>query len=296
VAHGRLPRSPNGKVDRSSAALLAVPEPVQAGFDTAVDAELEQKMSALFARTLGRAEHDPATSFFDVGGHSLLAVDLVMGIEETLGMKVAVSTLYQAPSPRALAATLTEPDPALAATGGRDELTGRGRSTPDAALTDGLLIPIQPNGDRPPIFAIHVLGINCAYFRPLSAELGDRQPLYGLGQPTTEPDPDAVSSDVSEIAATYVRHINRTAPEGPVVLAAISLGGVVAYETAQQLTAAGRHVELLVLFDCFGPHAEQDRTVGDKLRYHAESPPSPLGRTGRDEGPGPLVAAVQSPN
>ncbi len=272
VIHRGLPRSPNGKIDRTAAASLAVPDAVVAA-DAPVDAEVEQKLAVLFARALGQSDFDPAMSFFDAGGHSLLAIDLVMSIEESTGTQVPVATLYRAPSPRELAIAVAETASAVGEN--RAQISGQvapGQSStgrPSAADT-GLLIPIQPNGDKPPIFAIHVLGVDCAFFRPLSAELGDSQPMYGLGQPRAELDTE-VSSDVGEIASAYVRHIVETAPDGPLVLAAISLGGVVAYETAQQLTQAGREVQLLAMFDSFGPDAELDRSLREKIRYHADS-------------------------
>ncbi len=263
VVHGELPRSPNGKIDRAAAAELTVPDPVGPG-DVRVDADTEQKLANLFARTLGRSEVGPTESFFDIGGHSLLAIDLVMSIEESMDLQVPVATLYRSPSPRQLAAAVAQ----SAATGDGVAETTRpgGLSAADA----GLLIPIQPDGDQPPIFAIHVLGVDCAFFRPLAAELGDNQPMYGLGQPRSELDTE-VSSDVAEIASVYVANILDTAPTGPVVLAALSLGGVVAFETAQQLVTAGREVKLVAMFDSFGPDADFDRSLVEKLRYHAEA-------------------------
>ena len=39
------------------------------------------------------------------------------------------------------------------------------------------VVPIQPDGTRPPIWGIHVLGMNECFFRPLAAELGPDQPV-----------------------------------------------------------------------------------------------------------------------
>src|SRR5690606_35301982 len=76
----------------------------------------------------------------------------------------------------------------------------------------------------------------------LVALLGEEQPVYGL-----ERFDDAPS--VEERAARYVEHLLQAQPEGPFRLGGWSFGGVLAYETAQQLTAAGREVELVALFD-----------------------------------------------
>ncbi len=254
-----LPLTANGKLDRQAVTDLEGTtepghgplsdggEPVdgQPAGGEPVDGDRLRNMVRVFATTLDMPDYGVDDSFFDRGGHSLTAIKLLLAVEEEFGARPAVSTLYRAQTPRALVA-------ALAAT-----------ATPSA-----FLVPVQPQGTRPPIFAIHVLGVDCAFFRPLAARLGDDQPVYGLGQPTHDSDlrTDGPTS-VAGIAAEYVAEINRVSPSGPIVLAAISLGGVVAFETAQQLVAGGREVSLLALFDAAGPEAtEMQADIGVKGR------------------------------
>ena len=266
--HDRLPRTPNGKLDRAAAAKLVI-EPaatVPEGPTTVAQAAappsatpgtehppsvLVAELTALFARTLRTDSFGPDDSFFDHGGHSLLAMELLLAVEDQIGRRLASSTLYDAPTPRQLAARLDD---------------GLENNAGSEARARGFLVPIQPEGSRPPLFAVHVLGIDCAFFRPLSSRLGPDQPMYGLGQPTD--DLDTVGpTEVDEVAAVYADAIERVAPIGPVALAALSLGGVVAYELAQQLRARGRTVSLLALFDALGPDASLP-SVTDKLEAH----------------------------
>ncbi len=273
-----LPRTPNGKLDRAAAAKLAVtefrlPPGPDLGSTPAGDmgnpwAELESKLAVLFAATLGRDRLAVTESFFDFGGHSLLAVDLMLAIEEETGRRVPVSELYRAPTPQLLAAEIArsggDGDAATAQAGDRPERDARGHT---------FLVPIQPDGSRPPIFGIHVLGVNSAYFRPLSSHLGTDQPVLGLGQPNLDRDLQLDGpTSVADVAAGYVAEINRIRPDGPVVIAAISLGGVVAYETAQQLVAIGRDVPLMALFDAVGPDvADHTLTRRQQLGIHARA-------------------------
>jgi amino acid adenylation domain-containing protein len=271
-----LPRTPNGKLDRAAAATLPVTEfrpapgndlgATSAGDIGAPWAELESKLAALFAATLGRDRVAVTESFFDFGGHSLLAIDLMLAIEEATGHRVPVSELYRAPTPQLLAAEIarggSDGDAVTAQAGDRPERRGH-----------TFLVPIQPDGSRPPIFGIHVLGVNSAYFRPLSSHLGTDQPVLGLGQPNLDRDLrlDGPTS-VADVAAGYVAEINRIRPDGPIVIAAISLGGVVAYETAQQLVAMGRDVPLMALFDAVGPDvADHPLTRRQQLGIHARA-------------------------
>ncbi len=269
--HADLPLTANGKVDRQAVAAMesslgAAGDPMSArpsggAADRPAASDREETMAGLFAEALGRPSVTVDDSFFDEGGHSLTAIELLLAVEEEFGVRVSVSTLYRAQTPRALVAAIDDSgigDPRAAA--GHDEDEG------------AYLVPIQPLGTRPPMFAIHVLGVDCAFFRPLSARLGDDQPMYGLGQPTHDADlrTDGPTS-VAGIAATYVAEINRVHPDGPLVLVAISLGGVVAFETAQQLVASGRDVELLALFDAAGPAAaalQEELGIRGRLATH----------------------------
>lgn len=129
------------------------------------------------------------------------------------------------------------------------------------------VVPIQPGGSKPPIFGIHVLGPNAGLYRPLAAALGPDQPLFGLG--LAMPDESPGMGEIPAIAERYTSELERIAPDGPVVLAAASLGGVVAYEMALQLRQLGREVALLALFDAAGPTASDYRLARTEwLRAH----------------------------
>ena len=54
---------------------------------------------------------------------------------------------------------------------------------------------------------------------------------------------------IEEMAARYVAEVRKAHPGGPYLLGGWSLGCMVAYEMARQLTAAGADVALVALFD-----------------------------------------------
>ncbi|HYW24415.1 MAG TPA: phosphopantetheine-binding protein, partial [Terriglobales bacterium] len=102
----RLPQTPNGKVDRR-----ALPEPRRAGAAAGYVAprdELEQELAAIWERALGVRPIGVDESFFHLGGHSLVAVQVFNEIERTIGDRLPLSTLFRAPTIGQLADVLRE--------------------------------------------------------------------------------------------------------------------------------------------------------------------------------------------
>ncbi len=271
-----LPRSPNGKLDRAAAKLLKL-GPSGSGQisnqpsrkterrpDHQTSSEHIPRLQQLFARALRLDQVEEDQSFFDLGGHSLLAMELLLSLEQEYQTDLTVTTLYENPTPQALAGVLESS--LVTSTSSARPSTGH----PDQPAKPRYLVPIQPLGSKPPIFGVHVLGQNGKHYRPLAAELGDEQPLYGLGLPGLVLDTSG-PTDVVAIAARYAEEIMLCSPEGPVTLAAVSLGSVVAYELAAQLQRLGREVALLVFFDAAGPNAQAVTPSRlDRLDLHLE--------------------------
>jgi amino acid adenylation domain-containing protein len=94
-----FPLTPAGKVDR--AALVAPrqePGPAAAAADP-----VEEKLLALWREVLEVPRVDPGDSFFDLGGHSFLLARLRTRIRETFGVELPMLTLFDQPTPAALA-------------------------------------------------------------------------------------------------------------------------------------------------------------------------------------------------
>ena len=135
-----------------------------------------------------------------------------------------------------------------------------------AIVRDGLpecskfaLAPIQPAGSQPPLFLCEGIGI----YYPLIHHLGNDQPVYGL---VTE-----VAHDfpcVEGLALSYIKEVRALQPEGPYFLGGLSFGGIVAFELAQQLYAAGQEVALLVLFDTPTPWASVPKSLPNRMAGH----------------------------
>lgn len=203
--------------------------------------ELELKLCKILEKVLDTSPVGLTDNFFDLGGTSLSAVRLFAEIDQELGEKLNLSILSQAPTIQALSPILSH----------ASEVT-----------TWSSLVPIQANGTKPPLYAIHSLGEGFSYFRSLGRYLGPEQPIYGLryGLVTYSEEGQQISEgklgtkcSLEELAAYYIDEIRQFQPEGPYCLVGASMGGLIAYEMAQQLLRQEQSVPLLALLDTYAP-------------------------------------------
>jgi thioesterase domain-containing protein len=131
------------------------------------------------------------------------------------------------------------------------------------------IVPIKPGGCRPPIFAVSGHGGDAFYLLALARQLDAEQPLLGVRPPGL--DGSEPLRSVEALARYEVEQIRRYRPQGPYLIAGHCAGGTVAFEAAQQLTAAGQEVTLLALigspFPTMFRHAPQ---ILHRLGRHAK--------------------------
>jgi amino acid adenylation domain-containing protein len=221
-----LPVTAHGKVDRRALAQMAVETGLQGERAEPRDV-LELELAFLWSEVLGLPGVGVRDNFFALGGHSLLAVQLMARVRQRFGRELPLAALFQGGTVEAMAALLRDGAPA-------------GESS--------CLVPIQPSGLEPPLFLVHPAGGDVLCFAGLARHLGPDQPVYGLQSRGLAADEQPLGR-LEEMAALYVREIRRVQPEGPYNLGGWSLGGLIAFEMAGQLQAAGEEVALLALLD-----------------------------------------------
>ena len=219
-----LPRTASGKLDRR-----ALPEPVwreAEGFE-APQGAVEELLAALWAELLSLARVGRHDNFFDLGGHSLLAVQFIHRCKELPGITVSLRSLFEHPSLAQLA---------------------RHAAQADDRSRFAHLVPLQQSERQPALFCVHPAGGAVFCYLPLAAALGRGQAVYGLQATGLEPG-EAAARSVEQMAGDYLGEIRAVQPAGPYHLLGWSFGGLIAYEMACQLQAAGEEVALLALLD-----------------------------------------------
>jgi acyl transferase domain-containing protein/thioesterase domain-containing protein len=181
----------------------------------------------------------PATTPAELGLDSLMAVRIRTAVEREFAIELPLRDLLGAASVEQLAERIQQALP----------------------RADSLLTVLDAGGSRPPLFLVHAAGGPADVYRGLAARVGDERPVYGLER-------DEEARTVSEKARRYAEAVTAVHPEGPCVLGGWSFGGFVAQETARQLTAAGRDVELVVLIDSVRPLIPPGPTPADRIRAH----------------------------
>ena len=242
VALNDLPLLPNGKLNRHAlpgpeSMVLAETEYVAPRTAT------EELLAGLWARVLRVNRVGINDNFFALGGHSLLAVRLMAQIQASFGQHLPVAALFQGPTIEKLASLL-------------DEQPHDYVASP--------LVAIQPNGAGLPFFCVHPVGGNVLCYNELSNHLGFERPFYGL-QARGLAENQIPYTRIEDMAAYYIDAIRTVRPDGPYLLGGWSMGGVIAYEMAQQLEGQGQQVSLLALLDARPVTSVDDAAQWDEL-------------------------------
>lgn len=231
VSLDSFPLSPNGKTDRRA---LPAPGSVSAGLNEAGAGEyaqprdfLEYQLSEIWDEIFNSQwPIGIHSNFFDIGGHSLMAVKMIAQIKNIFGCEVPLASLFQAPTIAQLAEVIRKNQY-------RSEWS--------------YLIPLQSSESGTPIFAIHLLdGIIFQMHMHFARHIGKYGPVYGI-QARGVDGQDEPQNSMKEMAAAYLDAIFEVQPGGPYRIIGICDGATIAFEMAQQLRAANREIGLLAL-------------------------------------------------
>lgn len=225
-----LPRLPSGKIDRERLGdSEAVALRLQTGQLLSLRPEGPEQdapwraMAQLWEAVLKVPQVGPNDNFFDLGGHSLSAVELSHRIEEKFGRAMPPGLLVELPTVALLWAALQRPVPPV------------------------LLEMRAGDAENPLLCLIPGAWGGTIGFHKMVLRLNPEQPVVGLEFDGLESQ-DRVS--LPAVAVRFASELARYRSSGPYILCGFSMGGLLAYEMAKIL---GNQVQHLILLDATGP-------------------------------------------
>ena len=192
----------------------------------AVRETIVETLIDIWSRNLQASPILPDSNFFDLGGDSLLAVGLLLEIEQKFGQKFPITTIYDAP-------TIAEQADLL-----------------ESGLTAKFspLVLLKSGEGAAPLFIVHGIGGTVIELDTLGKQIRTDSPVYAIqarGLDGSEPPLESIA----EMAAFYLKAIREVQPIGPYRLAGYSFGGLVALEMARSLGV--KDIALLLMIDSY---------------------------------------------
>jgi thioesterase domain-containing protein/acyl carrier protein len=222
--------------------LRALPAPASNGAPpsprTRVRSVVEARVAEVWEEVLGVQGIGVDDDFFQIGGHSLLAVRMVAAIRDRFGRAVSLASFLREPTIAGVAASLHEQDGSSA-----------------------VMVELRRGGAGPAFFCVHPIGGNAVCYVPLAAAMASQ--FYAFQSPAV-----GAPLTIEEMAGLYLRELRRVAPRGPYALGGWSFGGLVAFEMAHQLETLGERAVRLALFDTYPPSRDKMPLL---LRFAADA-------------------------
>jgi thioesterase domain-containing protein/acyl carrier protein len=188
---------------------------------------VEKSLAEIWCRALEVEKVGLQDDFFQLGGDSLAAAQVLVEIQRTFGRRLPLTVFNEAPSLQAQVKIIA-------------------RRTGLAPWP--MVVALQPQGSNAPFFCVHGAGGSTLSFAELARRFAPHQPFYGI----RASDADGYRQRfhrIEDMACHYLEAVRAIQPLGPYYLGGYSFGGSVALEMAQQLHAEGERVALLAILD-----------------------------------------------
>ncbi|HEV2694312.1 MAG TPA: AMP-binding protein [Verrucomicrobiae bacterium] len=238
IVLNQLPQTVSGKLDRR--ALPVPPERLNPKEGDKPHDRFEMKLGEIWKSVLRLDAVGMTDDFFEQGGDSLRAVEVLVQIEERFGVALSPSAVAEHSTIRQLAMVVA------------NEALGRSASP---------LVTLRESPTGRPLFLVHNGHGDITTFARLARRLPGR-PIHGLQSVGLDGAAWPLMS-VPEMAKRYLEEVVKVDPTGPYLIAGTCMGGLIAFEMAQQLVRAGRPVALLAVIVTPAPPY-----TGGRSRWH----------------------------
>ncbi len=238
----QMPLLPSGKIDRKALPRHESSRQKTRAKEKRLLNSTELQLIQVWEEVLCVQCIDITGNFFELGGNSLSAVSLCARLRKIYGAQISVRMVFDAPTIESMSVLVRQ---------------NMSPSRPSS------VIPINPHGEKLPFFCMPAAGGIPHSYIPLAHGLGPDQPFYALQSYGLDLGQEPLST-VEDMAAVYIEDIRRVQPAGPYQIGGWSFGVPVSFEIAQQLTAMGEKVRLLVLMDSPRNCNPADRSLSEE--------------------------------
>lgn len=255
-----LPSLPRGKTNKILRSQLSEMVAQHIRQPTPPEGLLELQISEIWQSLLGRTDIGVEDDFFEAGGDSLQATEMILNVEIVTRQRIPKSELRSAYTIRQLAAAVA-------------------RATPPRVE----LVTCAKEGSGRPFFFCHGDYLTHGFYALALADLLENDQAVYLLHPY-RPRDIVASSTIEDMARSYIPHLLAAQPRGAFRLGGYCNGGLLAWELAHQLGKVGREVEFVVLVDTMSLNARLTlRAIEAMLRLVTRVSPKHIGKKIRSE-------------
>jgi acyl-CoA synthetase (AMP-forming)/AMP-acid ligase II/thioesterase domain-containing protein len=252
-----IPKGPTGKIQRKTIAKRlmnesTIEEPSPRTEYAAPTNEVENALVEIWSKVLKIEKIGIRDDYFALGGDSLRAEEIVTLISKRLGIRrIPIVIFIHAPTIERMAIMLSS----------------------EVADLSSILVCMQPNGDKAPIYIIHPCDGEVIRFTNLVYNLGKQRPIYAFRAPflNGEKIPDRA---IEEYSSRYLEELLKKQAEGPHILVGVGPGALIALEMARRL---GDPEVKVILIEALHPKSILNmdaRRLADRLLEIARSIPN----------------------
>ncbi|WP_261595393.1 non-ribosomal peptide synthetase [Pseudoalteromonas holothuriae] len=228
---GELPLTTNGKIDTQ--ALLRYSKSDQECKQTVVQHDdIENRLQHVWQDLLATEHIDIHDNFFQIGGSSLLVMDLFERIDQEFGCKLNINTILSNPTIAGFASILRH-----GAQQGND-------NSSFTLLRKGV-------EQKKAICLLHPIGGTLLSYAALVNNWRTALPIYGFESPALDRTNDYNFTSVESIAEHYADQLLSDFTGNTVTLVGWSYGGVLSYELAKALSGSRISVDSVVMLDSY---------------------------------------------
>lgn len=237
-----MPLNSNGKIDRKELSRHIIEFNISSSNKKMTLAKEEQEILEIWKQVLHKNPTDNTQNFFYSGGNSLLAVKLVNEVNKKYKRKLPVSWAFSYK-------TIFE----------QSKYLQRKTNHKYKLIKSHYL-----NGKKQPIILIHPSIAGAEVYDDFIKTISKNHPIHLFDSYNLNIN-NAIISSIKELASLYISELLTVQPYAPYCLGGWSLGGLIAYEMAQQLKKNGHVVNLLFMFDTFLLSSSEKESEKDTL-------------------------------